>query len=594
VTERTRDMATESEALTASELKYRGLVDNAPIGILIHHGGSIRFINPAGIFILGVKRAGDAVGKALADFVKAEDHARVTGLVRDLRRGSVMLPVEVRLPQLDGSEFWVEVHAAPVEYEGRLAALVMIVDIDAHKKAEEELNWLSYYDKLTGLPNRRLFMDRIIRAIAMARRGKHEISLILLDPRHIGHVNDSLGRKAGDSVLREIGARITQVLRDSDTVAHLDNDYTVAHMDGDEFAILLPETDIHGAMHVVRRISERLGEACEYEGQEIVVASSFGIAEFPRDAGDVDDLLKHAGIALSNAKAGKHEIGFFSKDMESKAEHRLRLENDLSRALENGELTLYYQPQHALAGKARSLSPPSQGGRPAACGDVIGVECLLRWRHPKLGMVSPAEFIPVAEESGLITPITHWVLAQACRQALAWERAGIRPGLIGVNISAAQLIRKGLAEEILSRIRNAGANPEWIGIEITETVAMREPETAIGIMRKLADAGVSVAIDDFGTGYSSLAYLKRLSAEWLKIDIAFIRGLPDDGEDAAIVRSTIAMAHALNLRTIAEGVETRAQLEFLRSEGCDAAQGFLFSKPLTVEDMDAYLRKMRK
>jgi len=310
-------------------------------------------------------------------------------------------------------------------------------------------------------------------------------------------------------------------------------------------------------------------------------------------------LVKYAGTALSNVKANDNAIGFFSKEMEAEAKHRLHLENELSKALEKGEFVLYFQPQLALAEQIGPSSPSSIGRhqvthRDVTHGDVIGVECLIRWRHPEMGMVPPAEFIPVAEDIGLIKPVTHWVLEHACRQAVAWEQDGIRPKRISVNISAAQLMQKGLAREILACIRDTGAQPGWIAIEITETVVMREPETAIEIMRKLTDAGISIAIDDFGTGYSSLVYLKRLSADWLKIDIAFIRGLPYDEDDAAIVRSTIAMAHELGIRTIAEGVESKAQLEFLRGEGCDAAQGFLFSKPLTVEDMGAYLRKMRK
>jgi len=278
--------------------------------------------------------------------------------------------------------------------------------------------------------------------------------------------------------------------------------------------------------------------------------------------------------------------------MEEASKRRLWIEQELSKAADEKQLALYYHSQHSLVNEGATSPFPLhyQAKHSLDSNNIVGVEALIRWLHPKLGMVSPSEFIPLAEETGIIRPITHWALAEAGRQAAAWEKEHIRPGRIAVNISAVQLMQKGLAEEILSHIREAGAKPEWIEIEITETAAMREPETAIQIMRELCESGISIAIDDFGTGYSSLAYLKRLPAESLKIDIAFIRNLPDDMEDAAIVRSTIAMAHALDMKTIAEGVETEAQLEFLRNEGCDMVQGFLFSKPLPADKASLHIK----
>ncbi len=260
-------------------------------------------------------------------------------------------------------------------------------------------------------------------------------------------------------------------------------------------------------------------------------------------------------------------------------------------ASDENQLKLYFQSQHGISKDSKTSPFPLYYQTKSLLNNssIIGVESLIRWQHPELGFISPAAFIPLAEKTGLIRPITHWVLAEAGRQAMVWEKSGIRPGKIAVNISAVQLMQQGLAEEILSHIRETGAKPEWIEIEVTETAAMRNPELAISIMRQLVEAGISIAIDDFGTGYSSLAYLKRLPAEWLKIDLTFIRGLPDDTEDAAIVRSTIAMAHALGMRTIAEGVETKAQLQFLKNEGCDAVQGYLFSKPMPANVATEYI-----
>jgi len=367
-------------------------------------------------------------------------------------------------------------------------------------------------------------------------------------------------------------------------------------MGGDEFAVLLPGSDANNARRVAEKVEAALHRPHHLAGQDIVLNTSIGIAIFPGDGEDSETLLMHADTAMYQAKKNPSHIHYFSIGMEEQAKKRLRMEQDLAKAVDENQLKLYFQSQHAIrtSGKTSQLPLHYQAKHQLADGAIIGMEGLIRWQHPELGSISPAEFIPLAEETGLIRPITHWVLAEACMQATAWEKAGIRPGRIGVNLSAIQLMQKGLAKELLEHIREAGANPEWIEIEITETAVMTDPETAIGIMYELVDSGISIAIDDFGTGYSSLAYLKRLPAEWLKIDITFIRDLPDDTEDAAIVRSTIVMAHALGMQTIAEGVETEAQLEFLRGEGCDAVQGYLLSKPLPADEASAQIRRNLK
>jgi len=464
--------------------------------------------------------------------------------------------------------------------------LLAIEDITERKQIEKKLVRLSYYDELTGLPNRRLFADRIRQAIAVLGRKKRHLALLFLDINRFKFINDTLGYDTGDRTLQETAARLRLLLRESDSVAR---------MGSDEFAVLLPDSGTGIAMRVADKVRRSLQEPFVRTGQDIMLSVSIGIAIFPDDGRDAETMLMHADTAMYYAKRYLTHIHFFSSGMEQEIRLRLRMEQDLAKAVEGGHLRLYFQGQHAIRteGKTGPL-PHSQARHQLTDGTIVGMECLIRWRHPELGFISPAEFIPLAEETGLIRPITHWVLTEACMQALVWEKAGIRPGRIGINLSAIQLMQEGLAKEILACISETGAKPDWIEIEVTETAAMTDPEKAIPIIQELVDAGVSIAIDDFGTGYSSLIYLKRLPAESLKIDIAFVRGLPDDAENVAIVRSTIAMAHGLGMQTIAEGVETEAQLEFLRNENCDALQGYLFSRPLPTDEATKHIRRNLK
>jgi len=569
------------DALKDSEQKYRQLVESTPLGIIIHEQGIVHYANPAVAAMLGASSPQKLEGRNVLDHVTEKDRKRVRERMTRLASGNDPGAAEERLLRMDGAMFWAEVQGIPTIFNGRPAVQVLVQDISARKEAEEKLAWLSYYDELTGLPNRRLFADRARQALALAIRDKSSLALIYLDLDRFKFINDTLGHTSGDVVLKEAGTRLDKLLRESDTAAR---------MGGDEFAVLLQDADVATAMRVAAKIREALRRPYQLGDQNLVLDVSIGIAIFPQDGKDTEALLQHADTAMYHAKRNQAHIHYFSAGMEDEAARRLMMEQELAKAADEKQLMLYYQGQHAIVPVSAPFPPHYQGKHLLAENVIISVESLVRWRHPELGLVSPAEFIPFAEETGLIRPITHWVLAEAGRQAAAWEEAGIRPGRISVNISAVQLMQKGLAEEIIERINETGAKPEWMEIEITETAAMREPETAIGIMRELTDAGVSIAIDDFGTGYSSLAYLKRLPAEWLKIDITFIRNLPDDEEDAAIVRSTIAMAHALGMKTIAEGVETKEQLEFLRGEGCDAVQGYLFSKPLPADEVSAHIK----
>lgn len=580
-----RDIAARTQELSGERETLASVIDHATESILmIGENGLIQRANPAACEMFDY-RADEWEGLALHDLVPddiREQHVQwFADEIGGKRHDILGKTREVRGRRKDGAIFPCEITITAFQAVGGQCFSLILRNLTERKNAEQRLTWLSCYDELTELPNRRLFTDRLDQAIAMARREKRSIAVLYIDIDRFKIVNDTLGHASGDQLLKDAGSRLQKLLRESDTAARLG---------GDEFVVMLSTVTPDTAMRVARKIEDAMRQPYRLAGQELILGASIGMAIFPNDGTNSDDLIKHADTAMYHAKKNHLHIHYFSSGMENEAIRRMQMEQELGRAAHEDQLKLYYQSQHALtSSKVTPFPLHYQPKYQLTDGAIIGVEGLVRWQHPVLGMVFPSEFIPLAEETGLIRPITHWVIAEAARQTVEWENAGIRPQRVGINVSAVQLMQEGLAQEILSRINEAGARPEWIEIEITETAAMREPEIAIGIMRELADAGVSLAIDDFGTGYSSLAYLKRLPAKWLKIDIAFIRDLPDDEEDAAIVRSIIAMAHALGMSTIAEGVETMAQLEFLRGEGCDAVQGYLFSKPLPADKATVHI-----
>ncbi len=553
------------QTLEDSESKYRQLIETTPVGIIIQTAGVVQFANPAALSMLGANVADSVLKHEMSPRIHTEDRNSFSELIKVLQQGGHIEPTELRLQRLDGSLFWAEIRGVPVVYESNPSVQLLIQDISDRRQAEDQLTLLSYTDELTKLPNRRLYIDRLEQACSMAARRGRQLGLLFLDLDRFKIINDTQGHACGDRVLKVVADRILETLRASDTAAR---------MGGDEFAVLLPETDPSSALRVANKLSRALKQPMLISNQEFSIGVSIGLAAYPDDGRESDTLLNHADSAMYYAKQHRLDVHCFSGEMEEAARRRMVLESELAHAAERQQLQLYYQTQFRLNDDGEQVS---------------GVESLLRWFHPELGMVSPAEFIPIAEEAGLIRPLTAWVIGEASRQARLWHQQGRHPGRIGINVSALELMQVGLAEDILGHIREAGAEPEWFEIEITETAAMSQPDTAIVIMQQLVDGGVSMAIDDFGTGYSSLAYLKRLPAQHLKIDIAFIRNLPDDAEDAVIVRTIIAMAHALGMKVIAEGVETADQLAFLRCEGCDMIQGYLLGKPLPAEQVEEQL-----
>ena len=438
-------------------------------------------------------------------------------------------------------------------------------DITEHRATEERMQWLTHFDTLTGLPNRTLLTDRCKHAVNMAQRSGQPLALMFLDLDHFKHINDSLGYRIGDALLGELARRLTAALRPQDTLSRFG---------GDDFVIVLPGTDADGAARLAGKLLAETVAPYQIERHELSVTASIGIAMYPDNGHDLETLSRCADAAMYRAKHdGRDIFRFFTPEMQAHSARRLQLENALRRALERNQLLLHYQPQLSL-----------HDGR------IVGAEVLLRWQHPEFGMVPPAEFIPIAENSGLIMSIGEWVLRTAMQQMCTWQDQGCSPTALAVNLSAIQFRHPGLPQLVMQILEDTGVPPGCLELELTESTAMENPLAAIAIMNELHQRGIRMSIDDFGTGYSSLGHLKRFKVYKLKIDRSFVHEITDDADDRAIVAAVIKLANSLGLQTIAEGVETAGQLEFLQQQGCNEIQGYYYSRPLPPEQFEIFLK----
>jgi diguanylate cyclase (GGDEF)-like protein/PAS domain S-box-containing protein len=504
--------------------------------------------------------------RSIHDLTPPEHHRLDEEAFEKLMAFGACAPFEKDFLKQDGTAVSVLFGAALHEEE----IACFVVDLSQNKQTQEKLNHLAYHDALTDLPNQVLFKDRLKQAIALSRRNDQMQAVLLLNVDRFKTINDSLGYTAGDRLLQSVAQRLTSCVRESDTVARFG---------GDEFAILLTQIPrAQDAANVARAIKQTLDQAFLFEDQEIFVSSSIGISLYPHDGRDTAGLLKTAGVALDRAKMqGGNNFQFYTAGGTTRALKQLVLESNLRPGLERSEFIVQYQPQVDIRGF-----------------HLVGMEALVRWQHPSLGLLYPKEFVPLAEESGLIILLGEFVMRTACAQNKQWQDAGLMPLTISVNFSARQFQQPTFITDVSQILKDTNLDPRWLELELTESSIMKDPEEAIEKLHELKLMGIKVAIDDFGTGYSSLNYLKRFPIDTLKIDKSFVSDVCKDPHDTAIVRAIINLGHALELTVIAEGVETKEQLQYLTALGCDSVQGFLFSKALSAAGFEELLVEQRR
>jgi diguanylate cyclase (GGDEF)-like protein/PAS domain S-box-containing protein len=555
--------------LSESEERFRTLADSLPVMVwLADLDGRCTWFNRAWLDFTGRSLSGE-IERAWVESIHPDDRAACLRAYSGALEAQISVVQEYRMLRRDGEYRSVLDTMAPRHLpDGRVVGYVgASLDLTERRALEAQVRHIAFHDALTGLPNRALLFDRLAQALNQAHRGGHQVALLFVDIDRFKVINDTLGHPTGDALLCEAGSRLGLVLREGDTVARIG---------GDEFLILLPR--IFAARDVAqvatKLISALSGLPFSVLGNTLHATASIGISLYPQDGNDADTLIKHADIALYEAKnRGRNNYQMFDPRMNAMAHQRLLIENFLRRALIRGEFVVYYQPRVSLA-----------------TGVPTGMEALIRWRHPERGVITPGDFIPVAEEIGMIGEIGDWVLRTACRQARAWQADGLPPLRLAVNVSPRQLREKDFRHRVEQALLDTGLPAAFLDLELTESSIMADPEGAIETLSQIRRLGVHIAVDDFGTGYSSLAYLKRLPVDCLKIDRAFVSGIPDDAEDVVIAQTILAMAKSLKLSVVAEGVETPAQRDFLRGEGCDEGQGYLFSKPLPPEELAEFIR----
>ncbi len=548
-----------NQTLLVEQNFSQAVFESSPFAMYVRdHKGFVKHWNPAAERLFGWSEA-ELLGKTLPsvpmDKIKESEAFRLRIL-----NGESILQYETQRKKRDGTLFDLSNTSTPLRHHsGEIDGFLTIaLDITARKASEIQIEFLAYRDVLTGLPNRLLLIDRFHQAVAHADREGCQVALLFLDLDSFKTINDSLGHAVGDAMLLSVAERLAQCVRGGDTISR---------QGGDEFMIVLSDLrDREAIKPVLRMINERLHAVFDIEGHKLTTVASIGVSIYPLDGKDFETLLKKADTAMYRAKGGSNEhYRFFDEQMNTEAVEHLRMKNGMRQAIERHEFSLFYQPQIDLV-----------------TGAVVGVESLIRWNDPEHGMISPGKFIPVTESSELIVPIGEWVIHEACRQAVAWRKSGLPPLVMAVNISAVQFRRGDVEKTVIHALKASGLEPRFLELELTESVLIHDTELVLSTVQRLKRLGVTLSIDDFGTGYSSLSYLKRFDVDKLKIDQSFIRDLSTNTDDMAIVRAIIQMAKSLNLKTIAEGVETEDLVTPLQMFGCDEAQGYHFAQPMTA------------
>ncbi|HJV22558.1 MAG TPA: EAL domain-containing protein [Holophagaceae bacterium] len=557
----------EHLAFGISQERLQNFVDNANDLIFsCSSDGRFLFVNPVWQELMGYgsTELGDL---RFQDVVDLDQQSRHLIEFRRALSGEKGITLDGDLIAKSGTRISVEGNiTCTLQGESNWVVWCICRDVSERKAAERQLHHLAHYDSLTGLPNRATSIGRIESALAMARREGKLAAVLFLDLDRFKLINDTLGHLAGDELLKVVGSRLRGAVREVDTVSRLG---------GDEFVVALVNLSSMGDVGALAaKLLKPLAKPVQVDGHELYITMSMGISIYPLDGEDPESLIKKADIAMYHAKrGGRNNFVFYDSRMEEDVSLRLLLANDLRRALAKDEIRVHYQPKH------------HPGTR-----ELTSMEALVRWQHPELGLLGPDEFIPLAEETGIILPLGEWVLRHVALQHSTWRREGLPPVRIGVNLSGYQLQQPHFTSKVRSILAETGMRPECLEFEITETVIMQNPDLAVSVLKDFTGMGIRITIDDFGTGYSSLAHIKRFSVSSLKIDKSFVKDLETNATDAAIATAIIAMASNLNLQVVAEGVETAAQLAFLRDRRCDEVQGFLFSKPVPAGEISSYLK----
>jgi len=560
----TEELNVKNQALTESEERYRHLLDISPNAVTVHSDGKFIYINKAAMKLLGAKSPEELIGKSVFDVVPSEYHDTAKKRLKNATSNSPLQPMQYPLIRLDGVKIYVETTLAKIDYMGQEAYLSVTTDITERRDMEGKLQYMAYYDQLTGLPNRYMLNDYLKKSLARCKRNQQKLAVMFLDLDRFKFINDTEGHDAGDALLTQVKDRLVGAVRESDIVGRIG---------GDEFIIVLENVEKPQVINIAERIISTFTNPFIIKNQEFYISPSIGISMYPDHAQSGETLIKSADSAMYVAKKrGKNTYQFFDHEPETVLDRKIKLENSLRKAIDQNEFTLFYQPQFDL------LS-----------GKIKGVEALLRWKHPEYGYVSPAEFIPIAEETGMIIPIGKWVIQSACKQNKKWLDQGIILRM-AINVSPLQLENPGFLESVKQVLHETKLPPELLELEITESI-MQNFKVASEVIQELKRLGIKISVDDFGTGYSSLNVLNRLPIDFVKIDKSFIDEIPANNNTASLVKMIIDMGGILKFDLIAEGIEQGQQSDFLKQNGCRYGQGYLYSPPLEAEKVEELLSK---
>ncbi|MCM2534022.1 EAL domain-containing protein [Neobacillus pocheonensis] len=546
-----------------SEYRYRSLVEMSPDFIAVFSRGKIEYINEAGRILVGAASIEELIGQSFLNFAPSHIIERIKSRLSEIDyRNKEKISLEFQVKRLDGESIDVEMAATPILYEGRFATQIVGRDISERKKAEKMIQNMAYYDTLTGLPNRNRFRQYLNEVLN--KQETQKLAVLFLDLDRFKIINDTKGHTLGDLMLQKVATRLEDTVR---------NEGFVSRQGGDEFIILLEDTTKEKVTNTAQRILDEFAKSIELNGQDFFVTPSIGISLYPCDGADEETLIKHADTAMYQAKErGKNNFRFYSSNLNGIPIRKMELENGLRKALEQNQFMLFYQPQVKLT-----------------TGEIVGIEALIRWQHPGHGFIAPAEFIPLAEETGLIVPIGKWILRKACEQMKAWQNAGFPHIPVAVNVSVRQFQDEHLIDYISGILDQVGLEAKYLELEITESI-MQNIEKSTIILNQLKEIGVLLSVDDFGTGYSSLSYLKHLPIDKIKIDKSFVDDIVYHSNQGMMVKTIIDMGLNLQFVVIAEGIETEEQVNFLKQNKCEIGQGYFYSQPLPDMQMKEFLR----